>query len=148
MTEPRSGHPLPPEHSNALLIPVLFFFSGACGLVYEVAWARMLTVLFGTTLFAVSTVLSAFMAGLALGSFLFGRWLDRLDRPLRVFALLEFGIGLFALLFPWIVSGLGRIYGAYTSTRTASTFFHSSASSCALRFCWCPLCSWVPPCPW
>lgn len=111
MTEPRSGHPLSPEHLNALLIPVLFFFSGACGLVYEVVWARMLTVLFGTTLFAVSTVLSAFMAGLALGSFLFGRWLDRLDRPLRVFALLEFGIGLFALLFPWIVSGLGRIYG-------------------------------------
>ncbi len=89
---------------------VLFFCSGACGLIYEVVWARMLTVLFGTTLFAVSTVLSAFMAGLALGSFLCGRWIDRVGRPLRVFAALEGGIGLFALLFPWILSALGQFY--------------------------------------
>ncbi len=45
------------------VIPCLFFLSGACGLVYQVVWARMLTVVFGATLLAVSTVLSAFMAG-------------------------------------------------------------------------------------
>ena len=91
-----------------LLIPALFFFSGACALIYEVVWAKMLTVLFGTAFFAVSVVLSSFMAGLAIGSFLFGRRIDRIRRPLRLFACLEAGIGLFALAFPWILSGLGQ----------------------------------------
>lgn len=99
------------ESRVRMMIPILFFLSGACGLVYEVVWARMLTVIFGTTLFAVSTVLSAYMAGLALGSFAFGRWIDRLEHPLRVFAILEVGIGLFAVLFPWMTSGLSRVYG-------------------------------------
>ena len=75
-----------------LIVPCLFFLSGACGLVYQVVWARMLVVVFGATMLAVSTVLSAFMAGLALGSFLCGRYVDGggagsgLGRPLRIFA--------------------------------------------------------------
>jgi spermidine synthase len=89
------------------VIPCLFFLSGACGLVYQVVWARMLTVVFGATLLAVSTVLSAFMAGLALGSFVFGRYIDRVDRPLRVFALLEAGVGSYALLFPTLAREIG-----------------------------------------
>ena len=88
-------------------IPALFFLSGACGLVYQVVWARMLTVVFGATVLAVSTVLGAFMAGLALGSFFFGRYVDRIDRPLAVFALLETGIGLYALLFPTLLGQIG-----------------------------------------
>ena len=88
-------------------IPSLFFLSGACGLVYQVVWARMLTVVFGATVLAVSTVLGAFMAGLALGSFFFGRYVDRVERPLAVFALLEAGIGLYALLFPTLLGQIG-----------------------------------------
>ena len=94
------------------VVPCLFFLSGACGLVYQVVWARMLVVVFGATVLAVSTVLSAFMAGLALGSFLFGRYVDRrsaggLRRPLRIFALLEAGVGLYALLFPALAREIG-----------------------------------------
>jgi spermidine synthase len=48
------------------LIFILFFISGACGLIYQVVWMRMMTYVFGSTVFAVSTVLAAFMAGLAL----------------------------------------------------------------------------------
>ena len=62
-------------------LPALFLLSGACGLVYQVLWSRMLIVVFGATLPAVSTVLGAFMAGLALGSFCFGRWIDGVRRP-------------------------------------------------------------------
>lgn len=94
------------------LLPLLFFFSGACGLIYEIVWTRMLIVVFGTTVFAVTTVLSAFMGGMALGSFLFGRWADRYGRPLRMYACLAFGIGLFALLFPLLLSGLRGGYVA------------------------------------
>ena len=54
-------------------IYVLFFTSGISGLMYEVVWLRMLTRITGVTVYATATVVAAFMAGLALGSFLFGR---------------------------------------------------------------------------
>ena len=104
------GQDLEQSEQKALL--VLFFFSGVSSLVYQVVWARMLTVVFGTTLLATSTVLSAFMAGLALGSYVLGRYIDRCKHPLRVFAALEVGIGLFALFFPSISANLGNAYGA------------------------------------
>jgi len=50
-----------------------FFLSGAAGLVYEIVWTRMLGLVFGHTIFAVTTVLAAFMAGLALGEAAVGR---------------------------------------------------------------------------
>ncbi len=100
------------EQSEQKALLVLFFFSGVSSLVYQVVWARMLTVVFGTTLLATSTVLSAFMAGLALGSYVLGRHIDRCKHPLRVFAALEVGIGLFALFFPTISANLGNAYGA------------------------------------
>ena len=100
------------EQSEQKVLLVLFFFSGVSSLVYQVVWARMLTVVFGTTLLATSTVLSAFMAGLALGSYVLGRHIDLCKHPLRVFAALEAGIGLFALFFPSISANLGNAYGA------------------------------------
>ena len=41
----------------------MFFLSGACGLIYQVLWVRMLGVVFGNTVYAVSTILAGFMAG-------------------------------------------------------------------------------------
>lgn len=75
----------------------LFFLSGISGLMYQVVWLRMLTRILGSTTYATSTVLAAFMTGLALGSLLAGRLVDRMSRPLRTYALLEFGIGLSAI---------------------------------------------------
>src|SRR5882724_416217 len=71
----------------------LFFLSGISGLLYEVAWTRMLHLLFGDTVLAVSTVLASFMAGLALGSFWSGRYVDRRPRVLALYAGLEAGNG-------------------------------------------------------
>lgn len=90
----------------------LFFLSGACTLIYQVAWARMLIVVFGVSVYAVSTVLTVFMAGLALGSFYFGRVVDRggVRNGLLIYALLELGIGLFAFIFPSIQAGLDEVY--------------------------------------
>ena len=89
---------------------VLFFLSGATGLVYEVVWHRMLVLVFGSTAFATATILASFMSGLALGSFCFGRLADRYREPLKVYAYLEAGIGVFALLFPVILSGVTAAY--------------------------------------
>ena len=93
-----------------IFLLVLFFLSGACTLVYQVIWVRMLVLVFGTGAFAVSTVLAAFMAGLALGSFYFGRLADKSENNLRLYALLELGIAAFALAFPLILSGLDEIH--------------------------------------
>ena len=70
----------------------------------------MLVLVFGTSVFAVSTVLGAFMAGLALGSFYYGRVVDSKGEGLRLYGLLELGIAAFALLFPILLAGLDDIY--------------------------------------
>ncbi len=95
-----------------LALLILFFFSGACSLVYQVVWVRMLMPVFGVSTFAVSIVLAAFMAGLALGSYWCGRVADRRGNGLRLYALLELGIGVFALIFPLLLAGLDEMYTA------------------------------------
>ena len=60
------------------IVYLLFFISGITALTYEIVWTRMLTLVFGHTVFSVSVVLAAFMAGLGLGSYLFGYAVDRL----------------------------------------------------------------------
>jgi spermidine synthase len=78
---------------------LLFLVSGACGLLYQVVWTRKLVLLFGTTAYAVSTVLSIFFLGLAVGSLWGGRLADRTQRPLALYAIFEIIIGLWALAF-------------------------------------------------
>src|ERR1700682_6334866 len=82
------------------LVAACFILSGATGLIYEVLWARMLGLVFGGTTLAVSTVLAAFMGGLALGSTIAGRTAARLVKPLRAYGLMEIGIAAYALLVP------------------------------------------------
>ncbi|MBD3345717.1 MAG: hypothetical protein GF401_11710 [Chitinivibrionales bacterium] len=89
---------------------VTFFVSGACALAYEIIWERMLLLILGGSVNSVAAVLASFMGGLALGSFLFGKLSDRLNRPLLIYAGLEIGIGLFAFVFPSLLSGLNSAY--------------------------------------
>lgn len=99
-----------------LLVLGLFFLSGASALIYEVVWSRLLGFIFGGTAFAIATVLAAYMAGLALGSWYFGRRIDRTGRPLGLYALLEGGIALWAILLPTLLGGLNLLYaGIYRS---------------------------------
>ncbi len=81
-----------------------FFLSGASGLVFEMVWTRGLTLVFGSTTLAISTVLTAFMGGLGLGSALAGRASDRIRDPLRAYALAELGVGLYALALPFVLA--------------------------------------------
>jgi len=86
---------MPNNGKSRLLLLILYFFSGACALVYEVLWGRMFGLVLGTTIVAWAIVLSAYMGGMALGSFFGGRLADRFSRPLRLFAFCEAGIGVF-----------------------------------------------------
>src|SRR5262245_25014252 len=88
-----------------------FFFSGAAGLIYQVVWTRMLTQIFGNTTYAIATVLSAFMAGLAIGSYLFGQIADRGKNDFLLYGILEAGVGVYGFLVPWIFAAARKIYG-------------------------------------
>jgi spermidine synthase len=91
-------------------VNVCFFFSGATGLLYQVLWVRMLGLVFGHTVFAITTVLAAFMGGLGLGSYLFGRIVDRQKHVLRLYGMLEAAIGLYVLATPLLFSWAELLY--------------------------------------
>ena len=90
----------------------LFFLSGVCGLVYEVVWARQLTRVLGVSVYATATVLAAYMAGLALGSFVFGRRIDRARNPVRVYALLELAIAVCGLTIPFALDAARALFAS------------------------------------
>lgn len=82
------------------LIAACFLVSGAAGLIYQVVWSRYLALFLGHTSYAVVAVLVAFMGGLAVGNAWFGVRADRSSKPLALYAWLEIGIGLYAMVFP------------------------------------------------
>ena len=90
---------------------VCFFLSGFAGLVYEVSWIRKASLVFGSTTFAVSTVLAVFFLGLACGSYLFGRIGQTTSQPLRLYAMIEVGLGLFAMVSPYLLDFTESLYG-------------------------------------
>jgi spermidine synthase len=92
------------------IISLCFILSGATGLIYEVLWARMLGLVFGATTLAVSTVLAAFMGGLALGSALAGKLSARIQKPLSTYGWMEIGIAIYALLVPFLFRLVDHIY--------------------------------------
>ena len=96
--------------TTILLIGICFVLSGATGLIYEVLWARMLGLVFGATTLAISTVLAAFMGGLALGSALAAKLAQRIRKPLSVYGVMEILIALYALLVPLLFRWIDHVY--------------------------------------
>jgi len=94
----------------------VLLLSGAAGLIYQVTWVRLLGLTFGVTIYAISTVLAAFMAGLAIGSVLGGRLADTTNRPLRAYGIVELAVGATALLSPRALSSLQEVYRAVALT--------------------------------
>lgn len=89
-----------PGRRTLSLIAILYGVSGALGLVYEVAFNKYLGGVFGTTAYASSAVLVAFMGGLALGAHLASRLDARIRRPLLAYGVAEATIGAFCMLAP------------------------------------------------
>ncbi len=90
----------------------LFFGSGVAALVYEVVWIRALSLVLSITVYSLTTVLCAFMAGLALGSVIGAVLADRSSHPLRVFGWLELAIGASGLVVPLLLFELAPAYVA------------------------------------
>jgi spermidine synthase len=97
----------------SLLVLSCFFLSGAAGLIYEVLWIRMIDKVIGSAPFAVATVLAVFMGGLALGSYLAGKTIDRITSKQKLLALygkVEVVIGVYGLLIPFLTVAVKPLY--------------------------------------
>jgi spermidine synthase len=82
------------------IIPLIFALSGAAGLVFEVVWARQLVLVFGNTTQAVSAILTGFFGGMAIGSWYGGRIADSVERPLRLYGVIEITLAGVVLVTP------------------------------------------------
>lgn len=92
------------------LVACLLFLSGATALVYELVWSKYLGNVLGNSGQAHAVVLATFMGGLALGASVFGRTADRVKNPLALYGLLELGVGLYALAFPYVLDALEALW--------------------------------------
>lgn len=89
---------------------VMFFASGAAALIYQVLFAKELTLVFGSTSTATFTVLATFLGGMAIGSLIGGVLATRVARPIAAYALVELAIAGFCVLTPVLFVS---IQGAY-----------------------------------
>jgi spermidine synthase/MFS family permease/tetratricopeptide (TPR) repeat protein len=96
---------------------IAFFFSGVSSLVFQMIWSRLLHHVFGSSSVAISSVVSVFMGGLGLGAWLFGRYADRMKRPLLLYAWAELGVGAFALCVPLLVRQEGWLATVNAASR-------------------------------
>ncbi len=109
-TKPAQAGPRTSGGRDFPLLLVLVFLAGAASLLYEVLWVRQLGLSLGSTAIASSVMLSAFLGGLALGSWYAGRWADRLSSPLMTLAQLEIGAAVVGALSVPALAYAGRAY--------------------------------------
>lgn len=93
-----------------MILACAFSLSGMTALVYEVTWIRPLQLIFGSTIYSVSAMLTTFMIGFVFGSFFFRNRADRSQNPMRVFAYLQFCIGAYGFLIFYLFKMLPYVY--------------------------------------
>ncbi len=109
MTPPASPGTAPSARFLPLLL-LLFFGSGCAALIYEVVWFQLLQLVIGSSALSLAVLLGTFMGGMCLGSLALGRFVSARTHPLRVYAVLEAGIALTALVVLIAVPVVGRAY--------------------------------------
>ncbi len=117
------------------VILLLFIGSGCAALIYEVVWFQLLQLAIGSSAVSLGILLGTFMGGMCLGSLVLPHWVGVRHHPLRVYALLELGIGLFGLAVLWLVPVLSKLYFSMAD---------SGATSIGLRACMAGVCL-IPP---
>ncbi len=100
---------------KAATLYALFFLSGISGLLYETVWLRILTRVVGSTVYATSIVLAAFMAGMAIGGYAIGRFALGAKNSLRLYAGLELAVAVSAVALTTVLLQLGPVYQLFYS---------------------------------
>jgi spermidine synthase len=98
---------------------LLFFGSGCAALVYEIVWFQMLQLFIGSSAVSLGVLVGTYMGGMCLGSVVLPRIISATRHPLRVYALLEFGIGVLGILILFGMPWAAQIYSAHTSSGLA-----------------------------
>jgi spermidine synthase len=101
--------PDPPRFLPVLLL--LFVGSGCAALIYEVVWLQVLQLVIGSTAISLGVLLGTFMGGMCAGSLLLPRLVSARRHPLRVYAVLELGIGAIGLA---VLYGMPHVEAAYS----------------------------------
>src|SRR2546425_5049674 len=126
--------------AGVAILYLIFFLSGASGLIYQVVWVREFGNVFGNTIHSASLVIAVFMCGLGVGSYLAGRWADRryAERPgslLVAYGRVELVIAAFGLLVTLLLPRLGELSAATSSyTRDANGWYVLSFGSYLTRY--------------
>jgi spermidine synthase len=114
----------------ALLL--LFVGSGCAALIYEVVWFQLLQLSIGSSAVSLGVLLGIFMGGMCLGSLLLPRYLNPASHPLRVYALLELGIGLFGVIALYAVPLIGDAYTRIAGTGQVSLILRAIVAGVCL----------------
>jgi spermidine synthase len=104
----------PPSAESPFLPALLFLFvgSGAAALIYQIVWFQMLSLIIGSSAISLGLLLATFMGGMCIGSLMLSRVVSPARHPLRVYAMIEGGIGVFGLLVLALLPLVGSIYAA------------------------------------
>jgi spermidine synthase len=120
--------------SSRLLPALLLLFvgSGCAALIYEVVWFQLLELVIGSSAVSMGVLLGTFMGGMCLGSLLLPRYMRADSHPLRTYAFLELGIGLFGLLLLFAMPLVGRVYTAWAGTGVVGLLIRGLAAGICL----------------
>jgi spermidine synthase len=126
----RRGDPVAQRWLPALLL--LFVGSGCAALIYEVVWFQLLQLSIGSSAVSLGVLLGIYMGGMCLGSLLLPRYLNPSWHPLKVYAALEAGIGVFGVIVLFAVPIVGQIYTQIAGTGQISLVLRAIVASICL----------------
>jgi spermidine synthase len=116
-------------------LPVLFLLfvgSGCAALIYEIVWFQLLQLVIGSSSISLGILLGTFMGGMCIGSLLLPRLISARQHPLRVYAVLELGIGALALLILVGMPLVGRVYTAWAGEGMGGIIFRAIVAGICL----------------
>src|SRR3954467_12489801 len=126
-----AAHPMTPRrHLPALFL--LFVGSGCAALIYEIVWFQLLQLIIGSSSISLGILLGTFMGGMCLGSLMLSRLISARQHPLRVYAGLELGIGVLALLILVAMPLVGGVYTAWAGEGMFGIFFRAVVAGICL----------------
>jgi spermidine synthase len=114
------------------LLLVLFFGSGCAALIYEIVWLQFLQLVIGSTAVSLGVLLGTFMGGMCAGSLLLPQVVSRQRHPLRVYALLELGIGAIGLAVLYVMPHVEYVYTYFAGYGPAAILLRGVAAGVCL----------------
>ncbi len=111
---------------------LLFAGSGCAALIYEVVWFQLLQLVIGSSAVSLGVLLGTYMGGMCLGSLALPRIISQRQHPLRVYALLELGIGIFGIAVLFGIPYVDRFYTASVGHGLPGIFLRGMVSAICL----------------